>query len=44
LIAERTWDCHCWKLARVSFSLEGQKPREGTADSAEEEAMVKLMD
>jgi hypothetical protein len=44
LIAERTWDCHCWKLAHVSFSLEGQKPREGTTDSAEEEAMVKLMD
>jgi hypothetical protein len=39
-----TWDCHCWKFARVNFSLGGQKPREGTTDSAEEEAMVKLMD
>jgi hypothetical protein len=44
LIAEMTWDCHCWKFARVNFSLGGQKPREGTTDSAEEEAMVKLMD
>jgi hypothetical protein len=30
-------------LARVSFSLGRQKPREGTTDNAEEEAMVKLM-
>jgi hypothetical protein len=44
LIAEMTWDFHCWKLMRVRFSLGGQKSREGTADSAEEEAMVKLMD
>jgi hypothetical protein len=44
LIAERTWDCYCWKLERFNFSLGGQKPGEGTTDNVEEEAMVKLMD